>query len=226
MLVPLYVHPAEDPAAWRALIRAAPSLYGVVLNVADGPGTAPDPVFAAAVGALHEANVLTLGYVDTGYGRRPYRAVLCDVRRHRRWYATSGVFLDQVPADAALLGRYRMLARGARALGAHTVALNPGVPPAKGYGRIADLLVTFEGDWSMYRTVARPSPAWLSAHPPERVCHLVHGVPAGLCALAARMAGLRGAGVHCAVPGGGPNPWRAVPPAVTAAARAREEDTR
>jgi hypothetical protein len=39
---------AVDPAAWRALIRAAPLLYGVVDNVADGPGTAPSFVAAAA----------------------------------------------------------------------------------------------------------------------------------------------------------------------------------
>ena len=38
LLVPYYEHPAERPDAWEALIAAAPSLYGVVLNPADGRG--------------------------------------------------------------------------------------------------------------------------------------------------------------------------------------------
>ncbi|MEV6399729.1 spherulation-specific family 4 protein [Streptomyces sp. NPDC051907] len=213
LLVPMYVHPAVDPAAWRALVDAAPLLYGVVLNIDDGPGTAPDPAFSAVVRDLRTAGVRVLGYVDTDYGRRAQRAVALDFERHRDWYATDGFFLDQAAPDAAGLRHYRRLARAARAHGGRTLALNPGVHPAPGYAAFADLLVTFEGGWDAYRG-APAAPRWTSGRPPESFCHLVYGVPAGLCGLAARTAELRGAAVHCAVPGHGPNPWSALPPAL------------
>ncbi|MFF3323914.1 spherulation-specific family 4 protein [Streptomyces sp. NPDC002889] len=213
LLVPMYVHPAVDPGAWQALVDSAPLLYGVVLNTDDGPGRAPDPHFAGAAGALRAAGVRVLGYVDTDYGRRSPRAVAQDFERHRDWYGADGFFLDQVAPDQAGVRHYRRLARVARARGGRTVALNPGVHPAPGYAAFADLLVTFEGGWDAYRT-APAAPAWTGRHTPEAFCHLVHGVPSGLWGLAARTAELRGAAVHCAVPGHGPNPWSALPPAL------------
>ncbi|WP_405925877.1 spherulation-specific family 4 protein [Streptomyces sp. NBC_00035] len=212
LLVPLYVHPAVDPAAWRALIRAGPQLYGVVLNVADGPGATPDPAFVEAVAQLREADVRVLGYVDTDYGDRPVRAVIGDLRRYRRWYDTDGAFLDRAASGAGPLRHYRRLVRAARVCGSRTVVLNPGVHPAPGYAEFADLLVTFEGTWKTYRHTDFTVPAWTGSHPPDRFCHLVYGVPDGLCDVAARTARMRGAAVHCAVPGSGANPWSGLPP--------------
>ncbi|MGW0537323.1 spherulation-specific family 4 protein [Streptomyces sp. NPDC003032] len=210
LLVPLYVHPAADPAAWRTLVAAAPQLYGVVLNAADGPGAAPDPAFADASRALREAGARVLGYVDTAYGRRPPEAVADDVDKHRAWYEVDGCFFDQVSPGRRELRHCRRLVRSARERGARTVVLNPGVHPAPGYARAADLLVTFEGHWSTYlRSFTVPS--WTGRHSPEHFCHLVYGVPPALARLAGRTAARRGAGVHCAVPGAGPNPWTRPP---------------
>ncbi|MEV4743763.1 spherulation-specific family 4 protein [Streptomyces sp. NPDC049555] len=210
LLVPLYVHPGEGPEAWEALLREAPRLHAVVLNAADGPGDRPDPAFRAAAGRLRAAGVALLGYVDTGYGRRRTRAVVADVRRHRRWYEVDGVFLDQVPVHAAHLPRYRRLVLAAKVLGARSAVLNPGTHPDPGYAELADVLVTFEGTWEDYRRARVP--AWTADHPPQRFCHLVHAVPEGRAHEVARTAALRGAGVHCAVPGTGANPWRSAPP--------------
>ncbi|MGY0021342.1 spherulation-specific family 4 protein [Streptomyces sp. cg35] len=210
VLVPLYVHPAENPAAWQALVRAAPQLYGVVLNAADGPGTAPDPAFADASRALRAAGVRVLGYVDTAYGARAARAVVTDVQRHRDWYGVDGCFFDQVAPGRHDLRGTRRLVHAARDSGAATVVLNPGVHPAPGYVRVADLLVTFEGHWSTYLR-SFDAPSWTSRHAPEHFCHLVYGVPPTLASLAARTALRRGAGVHCAVPGVGANPWTRPP---------------
>ncbi|GGP46028.1 spherulation-specific family 4 protein [Streptomyces abikoensis] len=209
LLVPLYVHPATHPEEWAALLDAAPRLYGVVLNVADGPGGRPDPAFHAAAGRLRAAGVRLLGYVDTGYGHRRTGAVVADIRRHRRWYDVDGVFLDQVPAHDTPLPRYRRMVLAARVLGARTAVLNPGTHPEPGYASLADLLVTFEGTWEDYRRARIPE--WTTGHPPERFCHLVHGVPEERTAGVARLAARRGAAVHCAVPGTGANPWRSVP---------------
>lgn len=55
LLIPLYVHPAEDPGAWHRLITAADRTYAVVLNPANGPGTGPDQAFTAVADALRTA---------------------------------------------------------------------------------------------------------------------------------------------------------------------------
>ncbi|MEV6105536.1 spherulation-specific family 4 protein [Streptomyces sp. NPDC051940] len=209
MLVPLYVHPAVDPRPWRRLAALAPSLYGTVLNAADGPGDAPDAAYADACAALRSAGVRVLGYVDLAYGDRPAAEVAKDVLRHREWYGVEGTFLDRAPAGADRLPGVRAVVRAARSEGARTVVLNPGVHPDPDYAAVADLLVTFEGSWQAYTQT--PVPAWTRRHRAERFCHLVHGVPDGLQDLVVRLARQRGAGVHCAVPGGGPNPWVTVP---------------
>ncbi|MFE6774910.1 spherulation-specific family 4 protein [Streptomyces sp. NPDC057702] len=209
LLVPLYVHPTVDPAAWQALRGHARALYAVVLNAADGPGRRRDPAFQSAARDLRASGVRLLGYVDTAYGRRSPYSVLADIRRHRRWYDVDGVFYDQAASRAALLPRYRRLVRAARLLGAPTTVLNPGTHPDPGYADIADVLVTFEGDWATYQRARVPS--WTARHPPRRFCHLVYAVPADQRKKVANTSYDRGAALHCAVPGEGSNPWRYPP---------------
>ncbi|MFJ8751666.1 spherulation-specific family 4 protein [Streptomyces sp. NPDC102441] len=218
LLIPLYVHPAVDPAAWHRLTTAADLTYAVVLNPADGPGGGPDAAFVSAAGALRSAGVRLLGYVDTDYGARPAAEVTADAARHREWYATDGCFLDRVSAAGSALPAYRKLVRALRRQGASPVVLNPGVHPAPGYARIADLVVTFEGPWSVYVS-AFSRAAWTARHPPDRFCHLVYGVPAALAPLAVRTARERGAAVSGPVTGGPPNPWSRLTPVLTGAER-------
>ena len=132
LLIPLYVHPAEDPGAWHRLISAATRTYGVVLNPANGPGEGPDPAFTAAADALRAAGARLLGYVDTDYGVRDLAEIAEDLRRHREWYAADGCFLDRVTATPDGLAACRRLVRTVRRLGAGTVVLNPGRPSGPG----------------------------------------------------------------------------------------------
>ncbi|GGY99531.1 spherulation-specific family 4 protein [Streptomyces poonensis] len=213
LLVPLYVHPAEDPDAWQRLLAAVDRTYAVVVNPASGPGREPDAAFVAAARALRAAGARLLGYVDTGYGERPAGEVAADVVRHRDWYGTDGCFLDRTPAGADRLAGCRRLVRRVRRLGAAPVVLNPGVHPAPGYTRLADLVVTFEGHWSTY-VAAYHRPEWTERHTPERFCHLIYGVPEALVPLAVRTATARGAAVCGPVTGELPNPWAALTPAL------------
>lgn len=215
LLVPLYVHPAEDPGAWARLIGAASRTYAVVLNPASGPGPRPDPAFTAAAAALRAAGARLLGYVDTAYGRREGAEVNYEILRYQEWYGVDGCFLDRVTADRQGLRSCRRLVRSLRRLGATTVVLNPGVHPEPGYLRLADLIVTFEGDWSTY-VAAFSRPEWTARHPPGRFCHLVYGVPDALVPLAVRTAHERGAAVSGPVTGDLPNPWAQPTPALTA----------
>ncbi|MFM9558784.1 MULTISPECIES: spherulation-specific family 4 protein [Streptomyces] len=211
-LVPYYEHPRDRPAAWDALVDAAPLLYGVVLNPANGPGDGPDPAFIRVAGRLRAAGVRLLGYADTAYGRRPVTDVVRELTRYHAWYGTDGAFLDQVAAELGAFDHYRRLAAAVWGAGPATLALNPGTPPHPAYARIADLVVTFEGCWDTYRD--QPPEPWPggSAGLGARVCHLVHGVPPGTDV--AGVAHARGATVHCAVPGVGDHPWGTLPHAL------------
>lgn len=210
LLVPYYEHPSVRPAEWEAILAAAPRLYGVVLNPANGPGDHPDPAFAEIAARLRAADVRVLGYADTAYARRPVTAVVRDLVRHHDWYGADGVFLDQVTTGPDGLDHYRRLASAAWGAGCRTLALNHGTPPHPSYARIADVLVTFEGTWDTYRT-QRPQP-WRA--PGTSLCHLVYGVPPD--ADPAAEARTRGAALHCAVPGTGDHPWGTLPHTVTA----------
>ncbi|MET8970556.1 spherulation-specific family 4 protein [Streptomyces hydrogenans] len=194
LLVPFYEHPTDRPEGWAALVAAAPTLHGVVLNPANGAGEAPDPAFAEAAGRLRAAGVRILGYADTAYGRRPHAEVVADLLRHRDWYGADGAFLDQVATAPDALPHYRRLAVAARAAGAATLVLNHGTPPDEGYAELADLLVTFEGPWDTYRTLDPPAA--------PHHCHLVYAAPPGFRPATA---------VHCAVPGTGAHPWGTLP---------------
>ncbi|MCB5167641.1 spherulation-specific family 4 protein [Streptomyces bambusae] len=213
LLVPLYVHPAEDPGAWHRLIGAAARTHAVVINPADGPGMRPDPAFTAAAAALRTAGARLLGYIDTAYGTRDRAEAVDELRRHQQWYGVHGCFLDRIAPGPGDVRDCRRLVRALRRQGAATVVLNPGVHPAPGHLRLADLVVTFEGPWSTY-TTAFSRPPWTARHPPERFCHLVYGVPEALVPLAVRTAAARGAAISGPVTGEPPNPWRTLTPAL------------
>ncbi|KDN75199.1 hypothetical protein DF19_26045 [Streptomyces olindensis] len=206
LLVPYYEHPSARPAEWEAIVAAAPRLYGVVLNPASGPGDRPDAAFAEVAGRLRAAGVRVLGYADTDYGRRAAGDVVRDLTRHRDWYGTDGVFLDQVPAGPEEFEHYQRLAVAAWGVGCGTLVLNHGTAPHPCYARIADVLVTFEGTWASYRA-QHPRP-WPGG-PDVRLCHLVYDVPPD--ADPEGLARSRGAAVHCAVPGTGDHPWGTLP---------------
>ncbi len=209
LLVPYYEHPSVRPAEWDAIIAAAPRLYGVVLNPASGPGETPDPAFAEVAARLRTAGVRVLGYADTDYGRRPHADVVRDVTRHRDWYGTDGVFLDQAAASHAEFTCYQRLAKAAWGVGCGTLALNHGTAPHPSYARIADLLVTFEGTWASYTELG---PQQWRGGGGVHLCHLVYGVPADVDqAVPGELARARGASVYCAVPGMGDHPWGTLP---------------
>ncbi|MET9430334.1 spherulation-specific family 4 protein [Streptomyces sp. NPDC003036] len=194
--VPGYAHPLLAPAEWAALTRPGAPLHWAVLNVADGPGTRPDPHCLEAAGRLRNAGVKVLGHLDLGHGARPFEELVSDAQRYVDWYRVDGFLLDRCPADRAHLADVRRMAATLEVLldhadGGHLV-LGHGGHPHPGYARIAGQLVTFSGSWADYRW--SQAAQWTAAHPPERFVHLVHGVPRTHLDEALRIARWQGAG--------------------------------
>ncbi|GAA0926727.1 spherulation-specific family 4 protein [Streptomyces thermoalcalitolerans] len=207
-------HPLLARTEWAELARPGTPLHWVVLNVADGPGIQPDPHCLDAAGRLRNAGVRVLGRLDAAYGARPLAELIMDARRYLEWYRADGFFLGRCPADRATLPEIRRATGALRALhdGAHIV-LGHGTHPYPGYAENADQLVTFRGPWSDYRwsQVAE----WTADYPPERFCHLVHGLPRSHLDEALRIARWQGAATIWFTDrtdrGGLADPWESLP---------------
>ena len=204
--VPAYGYPGETDM-WSELVLA-PAGSVVILDPADGPGAAPDPVYERVVTEIHNAGVVVYGYVDTNYGTRSTEAILADARDHVDWYAVDGIFLDQTPGglELALFDAVKLLKAQGLA-----VTMNPGQPViANAYVEWADHVVVFEGSRESYGRFHLP--AWMRAFPADKFWHLVYDVPDGAQAQAVmRRAAKLGAGLVYVTDGTMPNPWRVLP---------------
>ncbi|WP_329334979.1 spherulation-specific family 4 protein [Streptomyces sp. NBC_00663] len=214
--IPGFAHPLVAPAEWAELTRprSAP-LHWVVLNVADGPGSRPDPHCLAAAGRLRNAGIRVLGHVDATYGARSFGEMVSDAHRYIDWYKVDGFLLDRCPTERTSLPEIRRTVTTLRAIADKDthVVLGHGTHPCPGYVESADQLVTFSGPWSDYRwsQVAE----WTADYPPDRFCHFVHGVPAPHLDEALRIARWQGAATLYFTDrtdrGGRTDPWETMP---------------
>ncbi|MFI7409096.1 spherulation-specific family 4 protein [Streptomyces sp. NPDC049627] len=200
--IPGYAHPLLAPTEWGELTRPGTPVHWVALNIANGPGTRPDPHCLQTAERLRAAGVRILGRLDTArlgtahlgtaHGARAFGEVISEAHRYLDWYRVDGFLLDRCPTDRAALSEIRRTAGTLRALRdkAHIV-LGHGTHPHPGYAECGDQLVTFRGSWSDYRwsQVAE----WTADYPPDRFCHFVHGVPLGHLDEALRIARWQGA---------------------------------
>ncbi|MFE1368874.1 spherulation-specific family 4 protein [Streptomyces anulatus] len=215
--VPGYAHPLLAPAEWAGLARPGTPLHWAVLNIADGPGSRPDPHCLEAAGRLHNARERALrgespddtvrasggrllGHLDLARGERPFEELIADARSFIDWYRIGGFYLARCPTERAGLPAVRRLTGTLHALLAESdsaddggrLVLGHGTHPYPGYAEAADQLVTFQGPWTDYRwsQVAE----WTADYPPERFAHFVHGVPRTHLEEAMRIARWQGAG--------------------------------
>ncbi|MFJ1596726.1 spherulation-specific family 4 protein [Streptomyces sp. NPDC088261] len=219
--VPGYAHPLLARAEWAGLTRPGTPLHWAVLNVADGPGSRPDPHCLEAAGRLRNAGVRVLGHLDLAYGERSFGEIVAEAHDYTDWYRVGGFYLDRCPTTASDLTDVRLMTAtlevvlesgpgglgdggsgggsggesgggpGGGSGGGHIV-LAHGTHPHPGYAEIAGQLVTFSGPWDRYRW--SQAAEWTADHPPERFVHLVHGVPRTHLDEAMRVARWQGAG--------------------------------
>ncbi|WP_328873707.1 spherulation-specific family 4 protein [Streptomyces sp. NBC_00287] len=212
--VPGFAHPLVAPAEWAELVRPGTPLHWAALDVADGPGSRPDPHCLATASRLRSAGVRVLGRLDSTYGARSFGELISEAHRYLDWYQVDGFLLDRCPTERTALPEIRRTVTTLRALrdDAHIV-LGHGTHPYPGYAEHADQLVTFSGPWSDYRwsQVAE----WTADYPPDHFCHFVHGVPRGHLGEALRIARWQGAATIWFTDrtdgGGSIDPWATMP---------------
>jgi hypothetical protein len=209
LVVPAYFRPDTRPDDWQLLAKHAQQVRLVILNLANGPGTRPDPAYHFALSRLREVGVAIAGYVDTNYGRRPVPEALADLDNFLQWYAVSGVCFDRVSVTAEHLGYYAALSRDARRAGARVVLFNHGAHPLEAYAEHANLLGTFEGPWRAYLRLAVPR--WTRSRPASTFYHVIYSVPRENFDHAFLLATRRRAGSVYVTDRGGGNPYDGLP---------------
>ncbi|KAJ6507504.1 Spherulation-specific family 4-domain-containing protein [Mycena vulgaris] len=152
VLIPLYVYPGTNCAAWTPVsnaISAHPSTqFYIIINPNSGPGS-PDSLYQGCVAALpSSANQITLGYIDVKAGN-----VAADITTYAGWDSAArptGIFFDGVSASANGVSTAQDYASQAKAQGFTFIALDPGQTTDASYFGIADLVNTYEDSYSSF----------------------------------------------------------------------------
>jgi chitodextrinase len=237
--VPAYI-PPSDTTAWNQLSTASAQLGFVVANVANGPDTSPNSSWQTVINATHNHGTKVLGYVDTGYFgfTTPARQTVLgdtdatawlvqaeqDINRWYEYYGSSidGIFFDDAEnvcgptaGSQQYVDLYRQLNDYVHSYhpGALTVA-NPGVAVPDCYEDAADIIVTFEGDYTDYLnpTGQYVTKQWQLDADPNKFWNLVYDVPDQTTLTAVmNKSKQNNAGYIYATPDTLPNPWDTVP---------------
>src|SRR5262249_51418464 len=140
-----------------------------IANPDNGPGAEADSNFVEVIDRARKAGVTVIGYVSTGYGKRPPPEVKADVARWVRFYPkVQGIFFDEQASSADQVGYYASLYEHTRkAMPDALVVTNPGTLCAEEYlsRPAADVacLAEVTKDFSAYRP-----PAWADQYPVSR----------------------------------------------------------
>jgi hypothetical protein len=146
-IIPLYSLPAQD--TWGRVIaakRAHPNVsIMAVVNPQNGPGPARRDDYVAGIAQLIDAGIKVIGYVATGYGKRPVGDVEADVDRWRGFYpAVTGIFFDEMSNQPGFEGRYRDFSAYAKGLGYDLTMGNPGTDTTPSYVGTVDVIFIYE----------------------------------------------------------------------------------
>ncbi|KAJ7325574.1 Spherulation-specific family 4-domain-containing protein [Mycena albidolilacea] len=154
ILLPLYVSPGANCAAWSpvfdAIFANANTQWYIIINPDSGPGSF-DQLYETCVSKLPaSANQITMGYVDTKGGN-----VLGDIDTYAGWPSSSrphGIFFDRVSPTTNQLSTYQGYVSHAKFQGFTFIGLDPGQTVADSYFSIADLINTYEDSYSSFNS--------------------------------------------------------------------------
>lgn len=113
ILIPAYFDPIASATEWNRIATAVDQSYKIttIINPFNGPLAANNPLTPAWLQVTDRVNCGTcgsaLGFVYTRYGARPIDEVKADIRAYRdQGYDLSGIFIDELPSQDQLLGRF------------------------------------------------------------------------------------------------------------------------
>lgn len=225
--VPVFAHPLVAPAEWAELARPGAPLHWAAFDVARGPGSRPDPLYADALARVRENAVPVLGLLDAVHGARPLGELVSDASRYLDWYRADGFYLHRAPTDRADADECRRVVLTLRALldgggprgggpnegDTHGGGLHEGDKRGGGPRGGRPIVLApgthphpdYAGIGDQLVTFDGPwdryrwseAPQWTAAHPASRFAHLVHGVPRPHLETALRIARWQGAGTVC-----------------------------
>ena len=185
ILYPLYSYPNwYDPAnyIWDDVAAAAHTVpITAIINPNNGPdGGAPNDDYVHGMADLAAGGVTMIGYVHTSYGNttaRPLADIEKDIDLYSADYSgVSGIFLDEVSSDPALISYYKQIYDYIHAKPNLTkVFANPGTNTPEGYvTQTAETTVIFEntGGWSSY-----VPDSYVATDPKSKFASLMLNVP-------------------------------------------------
>jgi hypothetical protein len=161
-LVPAYFYPSGSALTyWNQLDQAAHQInVDVIVNPANGPGTATDSNYLAQIQALNATpHGEAFGYISTynviTQTLRPLGDVETDIQNWINLYVNQGVhlagfFVDQMSLLPSTLSYYQDIYNYIKTLGPYTAIGNPGIPFLNGltpslFMSTADIMNIFEG---------------------------------------------------------------------------------
>jgi hypothetical protein len=213
--IPAYFYPSAG-GLWSSADAAASGVGIMVANVANGPGTAVNSDYAAAIAAARAAGVRVFGYVYTHYGAISTSTVEAAISGWKTLYGVTSIFVDEASTSSSELSYYQTLSSyvHAQAAGGQTI-VNFGTVPAQSEMNAGDILVTFEGSYATYGSTRFPS--WTVGYAPSRFYNIVYNVPDQLSMLSVlREAASAGVGQIDATNDVLPNPYDTLPPYLNA----------
>jgi hypothetical protein len=154
LLVPAYFYPAGPGLlAWKRLLEAASKIKVVaIVNPDSGPGDRRNADYSSILQAAKDKGMRVVGYVSTGYGKRPLPEVKLEIARWVDLYPQiNGFFLDQQSIDARDVVFYTEIRNDARQKIKDALVINnPGAICdvsyfARGVSDVTCIFATFEG---------------------------------------------------------------------------------
>ena len=120
--------------------------FGVTINPASGPGTAPSIEWTNAITQLKSAGAVVTGYVPTGYGKMTVANVEGMILSYQQFYPNmlDGISLDEVSGSSSNFTYYKTISDYARSIGFSYIGANPGSPIYQGDVPLFNLIEIYE----------------------------------------------------------------------------------
>ncbi|KAJ6542861.1 Spherulation-specific family 4-domain-containing protein, partial [Mycena capillaripes] len=153
VLLPLYVYPGTNCAAWSSVTDAisahANTQWYIIINPDSGPGST-DQNYQTCVSKLPAStNRITMGFIDTQSGN-----VEGQIDTYAGWPSSSrptGIYFDNISPTANQLSTYQGYVSHAKSQGFTFIGLDPGQTVTdSAYFSMADLINTYEDNYSSF----------------------------------------------------------------------------